>query len=110
VEAGARALSARCVTRLRHLLDDREQGTTERDLTHLEEIVARHDYAVTPDTPGPAALRARGLANFENRCLHHHVYDRALIDQVLRHAGLEPVWAASTPTDHLALARKPRAS
>ena len=100
----------RDVTPFRHLLDDLEQGTTEHDLTHLDEIVARHDYAMTPETPGPAALRARGLANFENRCLHHHVYDPGLIDQVLRHAGLEPVWAASTATDHLALARKPQSS
>jgi SAM-dependent methyltransferase len=95
------------ITPFAHLLDDEAQGTTEHDLTHLDEIVARHDYAQTPDTPTPEVLRARGLANFENRCLHHHVYDPALIERVLRRAGLEPVWAASTATDHLALARKP---
>jgi SAM-dependent methyltransferase len=98
---------AREVTPFEHLLDDHRAGMTEADLTHLDEIVARHDYAMTPDTPTPEALRARGLRNLENRCLHHHVYDPALIDRLLRHVGLEPVWAASTATDHLALARKP---
>jgi len=97
----------RSITPFRHLLDDFGQDTTEHDLTHLEEIVAQHDYALTPDTPNAEALRARGRANFENRCLHHHVYDPALIEQVLRHGGLEPVWATSTATDHLALGRKP---
>jgi SAM-dependent methyltransferase len=97
----------RAVTRFEHLIEDFERGTTEHDQTHLDEIVLRHDYAMTPDTPTPHALRQRGIANFENRCLHHHVYDPPLIDRVLRHVGLEPVWAASTETDHLALARKP---
>ena len=99
----------RPITPFRHLLDDHEQGTTEHDLTHVEEIVALHDYRMTPDTASAEALRARGVENFENRCLHHHVYDPALIEQVLRHAGLEPVWAASTGTDHLMLGRKPAA-
>jgi len=70
----------RDVTPFEHLLDDHRRGTTEADLTHLDEIVARHDYAMTPDTPTPV---------------------------VLRHVGLEPVWATSTATDHLSLARKP---
>ena len=99
----------RPITPFRHLLVDHEQGTTEHDLTHLEEIVALHDYRMTPDTASAEALRARGMENFENRCLHHHVYDPALIEQVLRHAGLQPVWAASTGTDHLMLGRKPAA-
>jgi hypothetical protein len=94
-------------TPFEHLLEDFRLGMTEADLTHLDEIVERHDYAMTPDTPTPEVLRARGLRNVENRCLHHHVYDPALAERLLRHAGLEPVWAASTATDHLALARKP---
>lgn len=97
----------RPITPFRHLLDDHEQGISEHDLTHLDEIVALHDYPMTPDTANAEALRARGLQNFENRCLHHHVYDPGLIEQVLRHSGLEPVWATSTATDHLALGRKP---
>ena len=99
----------RPITSFAHLLEDFKHGITEHDLTHLDEIVALHDYAMTPDTANAEVLRARGLANFENRCLHHHVYDPALIEQVLRHAGLEPVWATSTVTDHLALGRKPGA-
>lgn len=97
----------RDITAFRHLLDDLEQGTTEHDLTHLEEILDRHDYAMTPDTGDRETLRRRGLANFENRCLHHHVFDPALIEAVFRHFGVQPVLQTTTATDYVAVAMKP---
>jgi SAM-dependent methyltransferase len=95
------------ITPFRHLLDDHEAGTTEHDLTHLEEVLERHDYSMTPETADRETLERRGRANFENRGLHHHVFDPALIDQVVRHAGLEPMLRSATPTDYIAAARKP---
>jgi SAM-dependent methyltransferase len=94
------------ITRFAHLLDDHAAGTTEHDLTHLEEILERHDYAMTPETADRATLERRGRANFENRGLHHHVFDAALIEQMFRHFGLEPVLQMATATDYLAAARK----
>jgi SAM-dependent methyltransferase len=98
---------AREITPFRHLLEDREAGTTEHDLTHLDEILAHHDYAMTPETPDRATLERRSRANFENRGMHHHVFDPALIEQVFRHFGLEPVLQTTTVTDYIAAARKP---
>ena len=97
----------RDITEFRHLLDDLEQGSTEHDQTHLEEILDRHDYAMTPDTGDRETLKRRGRANFENRCLHHHVFDAPLIEAVFRHFHLQTVLMTTTPTDCIAIARKP---
>ncbi|MEO7007829.1 MAG: methyltransferase domain-containing protein [Caldimonas sp.] len=94
------------ITPFAHLLADLAAGTTEHDLTHLDEILARHDYAMTPETADRATLERRGRANFENRGLHHHVFDAALIEQLFRHFGLEPLLQTVTATDYLAVARK----
>jgi SAM-dependent methyltransferase len=95
------------VTSFRHLLDDFERGMTERDLTHLPEILERHDYSMTPDTPDRASLELRGRANFENRCLHHHVFDMPLIEELLAHVGLRLELQMTTRRDYVALASKP---
>ena len=96
----------RDTTEFGHLLDDLAAGTTEHDQTHLDEIVERHDYAMTPETGDPETLRRRGLANFENRCLHHHVFDHALIERIFSHFGLHSVLHTTTDTDLIAAARK----
>lgn len=98
----------RPVTTFEHLLDDHVRGTTERDLTHLDEVLALHDYELHPVAGGPEAMRLRSLANFENRCLHHHVFDAALIAQMLRHFQLEPLASHTTAKNCIALARKAR--
>jgi SAM-dependent methyltransferase len=95
------------ITPFRHLLDDFENRTSEHDLTHLEEILERHDYAMTPDTIDRAAFERRGLNNFENRCLHHHVFDLPLIEQMFAHFGLHSVLRMTTWTDYIVVARKP---
>ena len=96
----------RPVTQFDHLLEDHVRGTTEHDLTHLDEILALHDYGRDPLAGGPEAMRVRSLANFENRCLHHHVFDAALIEQMLRHFQLEPLVSHATTLNYIALARK----
>jgi SAM-dependent methyltransferase len=95
------------VTPFSHLLADFANATDEHDLTHLDEILERHDYSMTPDSPDRESLRARGLRNFENRCLHHHVFDLALIEQVFAHFGLRPLLRTTIPSDTIALAVKP---
>lgn len=97
----------RDVTPFAHLVDDFERGTGEDDLTHLDEIVERNDYAQTPDVPDRESLRAQGLRNLEVRGLHHHVFDMALIEQMFDHLGLSTLLRTTIPSDHIALARKP---
>ena len=97
----------RAVTSFAHLLADLKHGSNEHDLSHLDEIVQFHDRSMDAASGDAETFLARSLKNFENRCLHHHVFDPALIDQVLAHAGLQVLLRNTTFTDHIALARKP---
>ena len=96
----------RNITPFRHLLDDFEAGVTEHDLTHLDEILKLHDHLRDPLARGPDAFRRRSLANFENRCLHHHVFDPVLIGSMFNHFGLKPLLALNTPINYIAIAQK----
>jgi hypothetical protein len=51
-------------------------------------------------------FRQRSLKNFQNRTLHHHVFDVQLIEQMLDHVGFETVDVTTTKTDFFALATK----
>lgn len=97
----------RDTTSFAHLLDDFTHGTGEDDLTHLEEILEHNDYSMTPDVPDRDSLRAQGLRNLENRGLHHHVFDMALIEQMFAHLGLRTLARTTIASDHIALAQKP---
>ena len=35
-----------------------------------------------------AAFKSRSMKNFENRCLHHHVFDMQLAVALVEHVGL----------------------
>ncbi|BBX73789.1 methyltransferase domain-containing protein [Mycobacterium shinjukuense] len=96
----------RPVTRFDHLLDDFLHDVGEDDLTHLEEILALHDLRMDPPAGDPEQFRERSLKNFQNRTLHHHVFDVPLIEQMLDHMGFEIVDVTTTETDFFALATK----
>lgn len=97
----------RAVTPFAHLRDDLQRGTDEHDLSHLDEIVRLHDQSMDAASGDADAFLARSRKNFENRCLHHHVFDMALIDQVFAHAALPVLLRTTTVTDYIAVARKP---
>jgi len=65
----------RPITKFEHLKADFENNTSEHDLTHLGEILELHDYKQTPEIKDRAFYYNRSLKNFDNRCLHHHVFD-----------------------------------
>lgn len=77
----------RPVTTLEHLIHDFEAGTTEDDLTHLAEIMTLHDLDRDPAAGDYASFKARSEKNAENRCLHQHVFDAALVRQALERSG-----------------------
>jgi hypothetical protein len=98
----------RPLTTLAHLVEDEANGTDEGDQTHVEEILALHDFSRDPDAGGVEAFRARARRNAENRCLHHHVFDAGLATAMVRHAGFD-VLATEThwPFHIVVVARKP---
>lgn len=96
----------RPVTKFEHLLDDFTRGVGEDDLTHLDEIFALHDLCMDRPAGGLKHFRKRSLKNFQNRTLHHHVFDVQLIEEMLDHVGFEILDVTTTRTDFFALARK----
>lgn len=98
----------RRVTSLDHLKRDLEAGAGEDDLTHLPEILRLHDLERDPEAGDFAAFKARSERNLENRCLHHHVFNAALIRQVLEYTGYVVTSLRSLRPNHIiAIAAKP---
>jgi SAM-dependent methyltransferase len=75
-------------TSVPHMMEDYEKGTDERDLTHLPEILELHDLSLDPAAGTKDNFHQRSLRNFENRCLHHHVFDERNSRQLLEAVGL----------------------
>jgi len=99
----------RPITLFEHLLDDYKNNTSEHDLTHLDEILELHDLSRDPATGGHENFRKRSLDNFNNRGLHHHVFDLPLIEKIFKHFGLSLIQSDTTETDYVALGRVGRA-
>lgn len=76
----------RTPTPVGEMLADYERNVGEDDLTHLEEILEKHDLERDPGAGSRDAFEARCRDNFNNRCLHHHVFDesnsRVLLESV----------------------------
>lgn len=95
-------------TPVQHMLTDFEHNTPESDLSHLEEILELHDLSRDLAAGSPDDFRARSLANFENRCLHHHVFDECNIHELLTVLGMEVLSIETVWPIHIfAIARMP---
>ena len=79
----------RPITTLKHLLDDFEKNIKEDDLTHLPEILELHDLTLDPQAGDFDAFKKRSLDNFNNRCLHHHIFDTKLVVEIFDYLGLQ---------------------
>jgi SAM-dependent methyltransferase len=79
----------RAFTTFEHLVSDYEKGTPESDLTHMDEILEKHDYSMDEPSGGPEKMRARSLDNLTNRCLHHHVFSLDLLKMIFDFADIE---------------------
>lgn len=91
----------RPITTFEHLKSDFTNNTTEYDLTHLDEILELHDYSRSPEIKDKAFYYERSLKNFENRCLHHHVFDGALIKEIFSFFNVEFLYQDFSDPFHL---------
>lgn len=97
----------RPVTKFQHLKEDFEKDTDEKDETHFAEIISLHSFKKDTGVQTKEQLTERTRNNFSNRCVHHHVFDFALIKQMLEYSGFEvemQQWAA--PFHLVTLAKK----
>jgi len=72
----------RSIVAMDHLLDDYKSGVKEDDLSHLDEILKLHDLKLDPPAGNLSQFKARSLQNYENRALHHHVFDMKILLQI----------------------------
>lgn len=91
----------RPVTTFAHLEADLAANTGENDMTHLDEILSLHDLEMDKPAGSSDEFRARCLRNAEVRCMHHHVFDLALLDRALRHAGFQPLYSTDVWDIHV---------
>jgi len=95
-------------TAVGHMVKDYELGTNERDMTHLEEILELHDLSRDPEAGTTEQFYQRSLCNYENRCLHHHVFDECNSRELLEAAGLSVEIVEIAKPHHIAiLSRSP---
>lgn len=78
----------RPITKFEHLLDDLNNNTSELDSTHFTEIIELHDLS-RDIIESREALRNRVVQNEQIRAVHHHVFDFALIMQMLNYTGFK---------------------
>jgi SAM-dependent methyltransferase len=98
----------RSPTTVDHMFEDFQNETREDDLSHLPEILEKHDFSIDPGTASVEQFHARSLDNFNNRCLHHHVFDQANSRDLLLRSGLEVLAVELALPNHIfLLARVP---
>lgn len=96
----------RAVTPFSHLLDDYKKNVEEDDLSHLGEILNLHDLSRDPMAGSKTNFYTRSLDNYNNRTLHHHVFDLNSMAEMLSYVGFDVVDLIETHTDLFALAIK----
>ena len=96
----------RPVTKMEHLIDDFSANTGEDDLTHLEEILQLHDLALDPGAGSFEEFEKRSKSNFENRCLHHHVFDNELAIELMSYMKLQILSFENIKPHHILVVAK----
>lgn len=81
----------RPITEFDHLLKDFNDNVDENDLTHLPEILKLHDLEMDKKAVSIEKFEKRSLDNFNNRCLHHHVFDFDLLKKIFEYHNIETV-------------------
>ncbi|MDP2364393.1 MAG: methyltransferase domain-containing protein, partial [Ignavibacteria bacterium] len=97
----------RNITSLTHIIGDYNNDTNENDLTHLDEILELHDLRRDPEAGSLSQFKERSFNNFENRCLHHHVFDTYLTVKLIDFIKLQILSIeALSPYHIIIIARK----
>jgi SAM-dependent methyltransferase len=59
-----------------------EKNVGEDDLSTLPEILRNHDLRMDPPAGNLEQFTRRSLDNYNNRCLHHYVYNPSLLTEI----------------------------
>ncbi len=75
-------------TSLEHIMSDYRRDMDEGDLTHLDEILSKHDLSMDLPAGTIDQFRERSMKNHSNRTLHHHVFSEKLMHELFDVAGI----------------------
>jgi SAM-dependent methyltransferase len=95
-------------TSFEHILDDYNKDVMENDLTHLDEILEKHDLSMDLDAGSFHEFKKRSLDNFNNRCLHHHVFCEDTLIKMLKYLDLDVIECGKLNVDYYILGGKIR--
>lgn len=76
----------RNITTLKHLEEDFKNEITESDDTHINEAIFNFDSTWGGDYESYKIL---GKDNFKNRLIHHHCFDKKLVEKMFQYCGYE---------------------
>ena len=75
------------------LLSQYEKNVGEDDLSTLPEILEKHDLSKDPPAGNIDQFKKRSLDNYNNRCLHHYVYNEALLKEIAAYLGCQFIYS-----------------
>ncbi len=93
----------RIPTGVDHMFADFDRDTPEDDLTHLPEVLEKHDLSIDPGVGSAEEFQRRSQDNFHNRCMHHHVFDENNSRELLTRCGMEVLAVERAQPCHLFL-------
>jgi len=93
-------------TDFEHIIDDYKNNVLEDDLTHLDEILSKHDLSIDSGCKDWEEFYRRSLKNFENRCLHHHVFFEETLIKMYEYLELEVIHCHKIGYNYCILGRK----
>ena len=96
----------RPVTELTHLIQDYELQMPEDDQTHFEEALKLHDISMDRGIENYEKLVERTYDNYNNRCVHHHIFDMKLLKEIMSYTEMEVLYTDVSVLNLIVIARK----
>jgi SAM-dependent methyltransferase len=87
-------------TSFQHLLDDYNNQIGEDDLSHMGEILEKHDLSMDLQAGDMESFKIRSLKNYHNRALHQHVFSMELLKNIIDYFGMEIILMETLPPFH----------
>ncbi len=84
-----------------HIKADFESNVSEKDLTHLEEIIALHDLDLDRQAGSPQQFRQRCLLNASHRAMHHHVFSPEVLVEMFTFLQMKVVHISAERPHHI---------
>lgn len=89
-----------------HLLSDYKTDVDEHDMTHLNEILEKHDLSLDKEAGTFEQFIASSLDNYKNRCLHHHVFSTELLTDIADYFELNVIYNGEFDRNSCLIAEK----